>query len=88
MNGIDVIDILRESVFIMMKIAAPMVLVGLVIGIIISLVQAITQIQEQTMTFVPKLLGVMGIMILTLPYMINTLSQFALSLFSKITQLQ
>jgi flagellar biosynthetic protein FliQ len=88
MNGIDVIDILRESVYIMIKIAAPMVLSGLVIGIIISLIQAITQIQEQTMTFVPKMLAVMGVMILTLPFMIHTLNEFALNLFSKITQLQ
>lgn len=86
MDGIQVIDILREAIFTMIKIASPMVLTGLVVGIIISLIQAITQIQEQTMTFVPKLLAIMGVLILALPYMVNTLTTFATLLFSKITQ--
>ena len=60
-----VIDISRETVMLILKLSAPMLLASLVVGLIISLIQTITSIQEQTLTFVPKLIVTMLMLVLT-----------------------
>jgi flagellar biosynthetic protein FliQ len=69
MTGDVVLDIAREGIWAMVLVAAPMMIVGLVVGIVIALFQALTQIQEQTLVFVPKILAIFVTMLLTLPFM-------------------
>ncbi len=83
MNAADVLGIAREAVWVMLKIAAPLMLTALVVGLIISLFQALTQLQEQTLTFVPKILILLAVFVLTIPFMSNTLIEFTRELMAK-----
>lgn len=85
MTSIEVLDVLREMSILILKLSAPMVLSALVLGIIISLIQAVTQIQEMTLTFVPKLLVVTFIGVVILPLLTPSFTHFTHMLFSKIT---
>jgi len=76
MTEAELIDVAREAIMVMLKVAAPSLLTGLVIGLVISIFQTLTQIQEQTLTFVPKMVLVFASMILFLPFMLNTLIDF------------
>ncbi len=87
MNQGEVVDIIREGIGVMVLIAAAPVLTGLIIGIAISLLQALTQIQEMTLTFVPKLLAIFGVIVLTLPFIIHELTTFTNSIFDRIAHL-
>ena len=82
MNEIVVIDIARQAVFLVIKAAAPMLLTSLVIGLVVSILQTVTSIQEQTLTFVPKLLGVFLVIILFGNWIIGSIAEFAVELFS------
>lgn len=84
MNEAEVIDICREAILVMLKLAGPMLLAGLVVGVAISLFQAVTQIQEMTLTFVPKLIVIFGLTLMLLPYMMNELSIFTAGLSQRI----
>ena len=79
-----VVSIGREALMLTLMISAPMLLFGLVIGLIISIFQAVTQIQEMTLTFVPKILAVAIALLIFLPWMINKLTDFAGHLFGMI----
>ena len=68
-----------------LKLSLPMLLVGLVVGFIVSLFQAVTQIQEQTLTFVPKILSVGGTLFILMPWMLTELSEFTHDVFSKLS---
>lgn len=63
------LDIAREGIWVMILIGAPILIVGLLVGVVIALFQALTQIQEQTLVFVPKVLAIFVTMLLTLPFM-------------------
>lgn len=76
MNGAIVLDLAREALWVMIMIGAPIMLVGLAVGVVIGLIQALTQIQEATLVFVPKILAIFVTMILTLPFMGATLGSF------------
>ncbi len=69
MTGAAVLDVAREGIWVMILIAGPIMIVGLVIGVVIALFQALTQIQEMTLVFVPKILAIFVTMLLTLPFM-------------------
>lgn len=69
MTGAAVLDLSREGIWVMIIIGAPVLIVGLVVGVVIALFQALTQIQEQTLVFVPKILAIFVTMLLTLPFM-------------------
>ncbi len=73
---------LREAVLLIIKLSLPILLVALAVGVIISLLQALTQIQEQTLTFVPKMLAVFGVLVLLLPFMLSSLQDFAGDIFN------
>ena len=62
------ISLLREAVLLIMRLSLPVLVVALIVGVIISLLQALTQIQEQTLTFVPKMIAVFGTLVLLLPF--------------------
>jgi flagellar biosynthesis protein FliQ len=67
------IELLNRAVMTALLTAAPLLVTALVIGVLVSLVQALTQIQEQTLTFIPKLLAVAIVMLLSLPWMVREL---------------
>lgn len=76
--------ITRETIFILIKVSAPILLIALVVGVAISLVQALTQIQENTLTFVPKILVMMLSLLFLTPYMFENLKYLAEMVFLKI----
>lgn len=76
MTEAELIDIARDGIMTMIVVAAPPLLTGLAVGLVISILQTVTQIQEMTLTFVPKVLLVFGSLILFLPFMLNTLNDF------------
>ena len=86
MNEAEVIEICREAIMVMLKIVGPVLLAGLVIGIIVSLIQTITQIQEMTLTFIPKMVIVFAVTIWLLPFMMATLGGFTKTLTDRIVQ--
>jgi flagellar biosynthesis protein FliQ len=69
MTGPEVLDVARDSIVTLMLVSAPLMLVGLFIGVAISLFQALTQIQEMTLVFVPKILAIFVAMLVALPFM-------------------
>jgi len=77
------LEISRDAVIVTLKVAAPIMLVALVVGLIISLFQALTQIQEATLTFVPKILIVFAAMLLLAPFMLHSLIEFTEQLMSR-----
>ena len=87
MNEAEVLDFAREAVFTMLKVATPIMLVGLVVGLAISLFQALTTIQEMTLTFVPKILIVFTSLLVLLPYMFETMQHFMESVTDRIVGL-
>lgn len=87
MNEADAIEIGREAVITMLTMSTPIMLLGLAIGLVISLFQALTQLQEMTLVFVPKIIIVFGGLIFFLPFMLNTISAFMQSIADKIISL-
>lgn len=87
MTEAEVIEICRQAIIVMLKIVGPVLLAGLVVGVVISLFQAMTQIQEMTLTFIPKLVVVFGITIWLLPFMMSTLGGFTKTLTDRIVQI-
>jgi flagellar biosynthetic protein FliQ len=73
MTGPEVLDVARDSIFTLVIVAAPLMLVGLIVGVAISLLQALTQVQEMTLAFVPKILAIFVAMLLALPFMADAL---------------
>lgn len=80
MNNTEVIETAREAILITLQIGAPILIVGLVVGVAIALVQALTQIQEITLVFVPKILAIFLALFVFLPGMMKTLVIFMESL--------
>ncbi len=87
MNEVAVLEVGSASLFIILMTAGPIMLAGLLIGLIIALFQALTSIQELTLTFVPKILVIFVSIIVFLPFMITTVVEFAHGLFDRITAL-
>ena len=69
MTGPEVLDVARDAIMTLVIVSAPLMLVGLLVGVLISLFQALTQIQEMTLVFVPKILAIFATMLLALPFM-------------------
>ena len=86
MNSVQAIDIGREALLTVMKVTAPMLGLGMAAGLTVSIFQATTQIQEQTLTFVPKILAVLLSIIVFGPWMLSTLMEFITNLFNNIPQ--
>ncbi len=84
MNEVEVLDISREAIFTLVKVVTPVLLVALFIGLIVGIFQALTQIQEMTLAFVPKILGVFVTIILLFPFMLNQMQMLTATLFDKI----
>lgn len=84
MSPPDAIELARESLLVSLTIAGPMLAAALIVGLIIGLIQALTQIQEMTLTFVPKLIVLGLVMLLCLPMIGHTLSGFTTMLAARI----
>ncbi|HUY68660.1 MAG TPA: flagellar biosynthetic protein FliQ [Alphaproteobacteria bacterium] len=76
MSEVEVIEICRQAIIVMLKLVGPLLLAGLVVGVAISMLQAVTQIQEMALTFIPKLLVIFGLTLWLLPFMMTTLGGF------------
>ncbi len=83
----DVIQIAQQAIYTALMLAAPMLSFGLIVGILISIFQAATQINEQTLVFIPKILAVAVALILFGPWMINTMVEFTTQLFVSINMI-
>ena len=70
------LDVARDGIWTLIKVAAPALLAGLAVGVLVSLLQSVTQLQEMTLTFVPKALVVFGVLVVALPFMIHTMDDF------------
>jgi len=82
-----VVDIARTSIYTVLMVSAPMLALALVVGLSISILQAITQIQEMTLTFIPKIVAVAIALVIFLPWMITTIVSFASNLIQIIPTL-
>lgn len=69
MTPADILDVARDGILTIILVSAPLMIVGLVVGVAVSLVQALTQIQEQTLVFVPKIMAIFATMLIALPFM-------------------
>ena len=84
MSGAEVLDIARDAILTLVLVAAPLMLVGLTVGVIVSLFQALTQIQEMTLVFVPKILAMFVAMLVALPFMADALHAHVMRLAARI----
>lgn len=82
MNEAVVMSLMKEALTISLLVGAPILGVTLVVGIVISIIQAVTQVNEMTLTFVPKLIGVFVAMLIFGPWMMGTLLDFSAGLFA------
>ena len=81
MNAADVLEIAKRSVEVTLLLSMPLLLTSLLVGVAVSLLQSVTQIQEQTLSFVPKLVTVLVVLVLMLPWAFDVLGQFMTELF-------
>jgi len=87
MNASDVLDVARDAIFVTLKIGGPIMLIALLTGLTIALFQALTQIQEITLAFVPKILVIFVAILLFMPFMLSTLIAFTERLAERIVNL-
>ena len=81
------VELLKMMIFQALTIAAPILITAMIMGLCISLFQAVTTISEQTLTFVPKALSVVGILLLLLPWIVRSLIEFTTNVIQKMTQM-
>jgi flagellar biosynthetic protein FliQ len=87
-DNIDtVIELGRQALLVSFMMAAPMLITGLVVGLIISILQAATQVQEQTLSFIPKIVGMMAALFLFLPWILTTITGFTRQLIEAMPSL-
>jgi len=87
MNVEMAIDLLRQLITISLVLIGPIVLVSVVVGVAVSLFQAVTSIQEQTLTFVPKLIATALLLIFAAPWMVRQMMQFTVTCFSRLPEM-
>ena len=79
MNAVFAADLVRRAVMVTLVVAAPLLISALVIGLVVTLIQAVTQLQEQTLTFLPKLATMALVFVLVLPWMLRQLVEFLMT---------
>jgi flagellar biosynthetic protein FliQ len=75
-------DLIRQTLLLALVISAPMLLIGLGVGIVVSMLQAVTQIQEQTLTFIPKITAMVAAAVLLMPWMTQRLIDYSAHMFT------
>lgn len=74
------LQMIRDALYIVLLIATPLLLVGMILGLVISLIQSVTSIQDQTLTFVPKIISLLVVVVLLLPWILSILGEFAVEM--------
>lgn len=87
MNPEFAIELLKTMIYQALAIAAPILIVAMIIGLAISLFQAVTTIHEQTLAFVPKALAVVGVLLILLPWIVRSLVEFTTAVIQKMPQM-
>ena len=87
MDQDTVISLATQAMTLAVEIAGPMMLMGLVVGLVVSIFQAVTSIQEQTLTFIPKVIGLVALIVLLGPWMLGQLVTYTQNLYLSIPQL-
>ena len=87
MNPEFAIELLKNMMFQALALSAPFLITAMVVGLAVSLFQAVTTIHEQTLAFVPKALAVVGVLLLFLPWLVRSLVEFAIAVIEKIPQM-
>jgi flagellar biosynthetic protein FliQ len=87
MNQDTVVNLASQAMSLALKVAGPLLLVALVIGLIVSIFQAVTQIQEQSLTLIPKIVGIAVVVVLLGPWMLGQLVAYTTNLYSAIPTL-
>lgn len=86
MDAGDIIAIARQTIWLIIKTAVPILLVSMIVGLVISLFQTLTSIQEQTLTFVPKLLAIMLVLMIMGPWLLNAIVSYMNILWGSFAQ--
>jgi flagellar biosynthesis protein FliQ len=84
MTGAETLDVARDAIWTIVVVSSPLMVVGLVVGVVVSLFQALTQIQEQTLVFVPKIIAIFVTLLLALPFMADSLHAHMMRISSRI----
>jgi len=84
MTGLAILDVARDGIFVFLKVAGPLMLVALFVGLVVSLVQALTHIQEQTLIYVPKIVAVFATLLLMLPFMGDAMAGYMTRIAARI----
>ena len=84
MDETQVIEMAQSAVYTLLLVATPVIVVGLIVGLVIALFQALTQIQEMTLTFAPKILAVVLSLLVFLPFMLEAMRTFSATVFDRI----
>ena len=87
MNTTEILEVSRETIFVLLQVGAPVMLVTLIVGLAISLIQALTQIQEQTLGFAIKLIAVVVTMVATAPWLGAQMREYTLTIFEQFPML-
>jgi flagellar biosynthetic protein FliQ len=84
MNGAEIIDVARDGIFTFFKVGLPIMLVGLAVGLVVSLFQALTQIQEQTLIYVPKIVSTFLGLLVLMPFMSDAMMSYMTRIAARI----
>ena len=87
MSHVLIVDLARNAIMVILIVAGPLLAVSLGIGLVVSILQAVTSIQEQTLSFVPKLLAVSAVFLVALPWMLQLLVKYTTELFRSLPNL-
>jgi flagellar biosynthesis protein FliQ len=87
MNQDTVVNLASQAMSLALKVAGPLLLVGLVVGLLVSVFQAVTQIQEQSLTLIPKIVGIAVVVVLLGPWMLGQLVSYTTNLYTEIPTL-
>ncbi len=86
MTGPEVVDVARDAIFTLVIVAGPVMVVGLVVGVVVGLLQAVTQVQEATLVYVPKIIAIFVTMLIAFPFMGATLSGYMARIMARIAE--
>lgn len=87
MNAELAVELIKNMIFQAITLASPLLIVGMTVGLAISLFQTVTSIQEQTLSFVPKALAIISVLIVTLPWMLRTMMEYCMILIQKMPEM-
>ena len=84
MSGPEILDLGRQAIYVLLEVSAPMMIVALLVGLAIALLQALTQVQEMTLVFVPKIVAIFLTLLIALPFMAQAMHGFMILISQKI----